>query len=79
MSTEVAPEIGAEKSADKGFHVTLSNFEGPFDLLLSLIARHRIEVTQLGRKASRSRSKAATSSAPAPVAADTAKGDTDGA
>ena len=39
----------------------------------------RIEVTSLGRKASRSRSKAAATSAPAPVAADPAKGDSDGA
>ena len=47
MSTEVAPEIGAEKSADKGFHVTLSNFEGPFDLLLQLIFAHRLDVTEV--------------------------------
>jgi len=39
----------------------------------------RIEVTSLGRKASRSRRKAAATSTPAPVAADTAKGDSDGA
>jgi len=47
VSTEVAPEIGAEKSADKGFHVTLSNFEGPFDLLLQLIFAHRLDVTEV--------------------------------
>ena len=47
MSTQVAPEIGAEKSADKGFHVTLSNFEGPFDLLLQLIFAHRLDVTEV--------------------------------
>ena len=37
----------------------------------------RIEVTSLGRKATRSRKKA--SSAPAPVAAEAGKGDSDGA
>jgi segregation and condensation protein A len=31
----------------KGFAVRVGGFEGPFDLLLSLIARHRIEVTEL--------------------------------
>ncbi len=47
MSTPAAPAIGAEKSADKGFHVTLSNFEGPFDLLLQLIFAHRLDVTEV--------------------------------
>ena len=47
MSTPVAPAIGAETSADKGFHVTLSNFEGPFDLLLQLIFAHRLDVTEV--------------------------------
>ena len=30
-----------------GFSVTLPQFEGPFDLLLSLIARRRLDVTEL--------------------------------
>jgi len=47
VSTPVAPAIGAETSADKGFHVTLSNFEGPFDLLLQLIFAHRLDVTEV--------------------------------
>lgn len=47
MSTPAAPTIGAETSADKGFHVTLSNFEGPFDLLLQLIFAHRLDVTEV--------------------------------
>lgn len=29
------------------FSVTLSNFEGPFDLLLQLISRHKMDVTQV--------------------------------
>jgi segregation and condensation protein A len=47
VSTPAAPTIGAETSADKGFHVTLSNFEGPFDLLLQLIFAHRLDVTEV--------------------------------
>ncbi|WP_380280396.1 segregation and condensation protein A [Kitasatospora purpeofusca] len=30
-----------------GFRVRLDNFEGPFDLLLSLIAKHRMDVTEI--------------------------------
>src|SRR5690349_19920906 len=30
---------------DGAFHVRLSNFEGPFDLLLSLITRRQLDVT----------------------------------
>ena len=38
--------------ADRGerrpaFHVRLDNFEGPFDLLLQLIARHKLDVTEV--------------------------------
>ena len=29
------------------FEVHLSNFEGPFDLLLSLIAKHKLDVTEV--------------------------------
>lgn len=29
------------------FAVTLENFEGPFDLLLSLIAKHRLDITEV--------------------------------
>ena len=49
MSTQVAPETGAENSAEKssGFQVKLTNFEGPFDLLLQLIFAHRLDVTEV--------------------------------
>jgi segregation and condensation protein A len=30
-----------------GFVVTLDNFEGPFDLLLSLIAKHKLDITEV--------------------------------
>ena len=29
---------------DAGFRVRLDNFEGPFDLLLTLIGKHRLDV-----------------------------------
>jgi len=49
VSTQVAPETGAENSAEKnsGFQVKLTNFEGPFDLLLQLIFAHRLDVTEV--------------------------------
>lgn len=30
-----------------GFRLSLSNFEGPFDLLLSLIAKHELDITEI--------------------------------
>jgi segregation and condensation protein A len=42
----VVPPIDVTE-ATGGFHVHLTNFDGPFDLLLSLIAKHRLEVTEL--------------------------------
>ncbi len=30
-----------------GFAVHLDNFEGPFDLLLSLIAKHKLDITEV--------------------------------
>ena len=46
-STELAPgtlEPGGEAPA---FAVRLDNFEGPFDLLLSLIAKHKLDITEV--------------------------------
>ncbi len=43
---QTAPEV-AELAGSSAFAVRVAGFEGPFDLLLSLIARHRIEVTEL--------------------------------
>ncbi len=40
-------EPGAATSVGTGFSVRLHEFEGPFDLLLSLIAKHRLDVTVL--------------------------------
>jgi segregation and condensation protein A len=39
-------ERTASDSAE-GFHVRLANFEGPFDLLLSLISRRQMDVTEV--------------------------------
>ena len=37
----------AATEAVPGFTVHLANFEGPFDLLLQLIARHRLDITEV--------------------------------
>ena len=42
VTEPAAPDAAA---APAGFSVRLDNFEGPFDLLLSLIAKHRLDVT----------------------------------
>jgi len=46
MTMTTAQPIIRENSVDK-FNVKLNQFEGPFDLLLSLIAKHELEVTAL--------------------------------
>ncbi|MEU2335768.1 segregation/condensation protein A [Streptomyces sp. NPDC013172] len=44
-----APEavVGAEPVSDGVFTVRLANFEGPFDLLLQLISKHKLDVTEV--------------------------------
>ncbi len=44
---ESAPEATAEGAPDKGFNVHLTNFDGPFDLLLQLISRHKLDITEV--------------------------------
>ena len=39
-------ELAAEQPAP-GFELHLANFEGPFDLLLSLIAKHKLDITEV--------------------------------
>ena len=46
MTITTTQPIIRENSIDK-FNVKLNQFEGPFDLLLSLIAKHELEVTAL--------------------------------
>jgi len=49
MSRTVAPGRGSapEPGAQPGFVLSLDNFEGPFDLLLQLISRHKLDVTEV--------------------------------
>ncbi|MEU1197887.1 segregation/condensation protein A [Streptomyces sp. NPDC005813] len=42
-----APSEGPGDAADGVFKVRLSNFEGPFDLLLQLISKHKLDVTEV--------------------------------
>ena len=44
LETEPLPSGDA---AAPGFRLSLSNFEGPFDLLLSLIAKHELDITEV--------------------------------
>ncbi|RKN04001.1 segregation and condensation protein A [Streptomyces radicis] len=45
---EPEPEAEPEEAVDDGrFKVVLANFEGPFDLLLQLISRHKLDVTEV--------------------------------
>lgn len=49
-SIGVGADPGAEPSgqpAGRGFTVHLTNFEGPFDLLLQLISKHKLDVTEV--------------------------------
>jgi len=39
--------VAAEGGTRRGFEVHLDNFEGPFDLLLSLISKHQMEITEV--------------------------------
>ena len=43
ISLDTAENIAPES----GFSVHLSNFDGPFDLLLQLISRHRLDITEV--------------------------------
>lgn len=43
-SGELVDELESEPT---GFSVSLSNFDGPFDLLLSLIGKHELDITEV--------------------------------
>ena len=50
LATEPSGRPGGDDAAlhaDGAFHVRLDNFEGPFDLLLSLITRRQLDVTEV--------------------------------
>ncbi|NYE12835.1 segregation and condensation protein A [Actinomadura citrea] len=42
-----SPEPGRETEEEQGFRVRLDNFEGPFDLLLGLISKHKLDITEV--------------------------------
>lgn len=41
------PEGRGPQNPERGFTLTLSNFEGPFDLLLTLISRRKLDITDV--------------------------------
>ena len=47
MTLAATPDAGSETLAEVGFEVRLDNFEGPFDLLLSLISKHKLDITEV--------------------------------
>lgn len=47
MTTPLLPDTTSTPSAAEGFSVHLSNFSGPFDLLLGLISKHKLDVTEV--------------------------------
>ncbi len=58
--SDVAPSEGARSGSESpaesdpiepGFRVSLSNFDGPFDLLLNLISKHEMDITEVSLSA----------------------------
>jgi segregation and condensation protein A len=47
IDSAVDPGQGAAEQPGAGFAVHLDNFEGPFDLLLNLIAKHKLDITEV--------------------------------
>lgn len=43
----MAPSPSDAGIAEAGFRVALGNFDGPFDLLLSLISKHELDITEV--------------------------------
>lgn len=44
---ESAPDAIEANIGSNGFSIHLNNFEGPFDLLLQLISRHKLDITEV--------------------------------
>ena len=44
---DISIETAENVAPESGFSVHLSNFDGPFDLLLQLISRHKLDVTEV--------------------------------
>ena len=48
MSAQSTPAVEeSDAAATAGFELHLHNFEGPFDLLLSLISKHKLDITEV--------------------------------
>lgn len=47
LTVDGVPGDAEAEETPAGFRVALSNFEGPFDLLLSLIAKHELDITEV--------------------------------
>jgi segregation and condensation protein A len=47
VAVDVADAGRAASESSSGFAVRLDNFEGPFDLLLGLIAKHKLDITEV--------------------------------
>ncbi|MFC8037741.1 segregation and condensation protein A [Paenarthrobacter sp. NPDC057355] len=41
------PDAGSSEAPKAGFEVRLANFTGPFDLLLGLISKHKLDITEV--------------------------------
>lgn len=47
MATPPDTEAAPPRTEPRGFEVRLDNFNGPFDLLLSLITKHKLDITEI--------------------------------
>lgn len=47
VAVDASPATGEGTRVEEGFFVRIGDFEGPFDLLLNLISKHKLEVTEL--------------------------------
>jgi len=47
LSTAVVPAASITDGRVAGFSLHLANFDGPFDLLLQLISRHKMDITEI--------------------------------
>lgn len=47
MAVQLNSELTEASEKGIGFSLTLSNFDGPFDLLLSLISKHELDITEV--------------------------------
>lgn len=48
-STDASTAViaSSEEASDSGFRVAVGQFEGPFDLLLTLISKHELDITEI--------------------------------